>query len=162
MLSKKDLILARKTYEANKLKFETKHGSRAVYTPAGSTRPRPNTSSLRTSAKNFDMTGVISMNMSVGSDVPTEKRPSTGSMTMTSPIARKNSGRPQSRQESARGEHNLSGERLVAELGRRGLTGPMKAKKQLMKVSDGIHKKIGKLDYTNPEVLKEALAVEDQ
>ena len=49
----------------------------------------------------------------------------------------------------------------MAELGRRGLTGPMKMKKQLMKVSDGIHKKIGKLDYTNPEVLKEALAVED-
>ena len=34
-------------------------------------------------------------------------------------------------------------------------------KKQLMKVSDGIHKKIGKLDYTNPEVLEEALSVQD-
>ena len=69
--------------------------------------------------------------------------------------------RPASRQESARGEHNLSGEKLVAELGRRGLTGPMKMKKQLMKVSDGIHKKIGKLDYTNPTVLEEALSVQD-
>ena len=103
MLSKKDLILARKTYEANKLKFETKHGSRAVYTPAESTRPRPGTSSLRTSAKNFDMTGVMSMNMSMGSDAPTGSRPSTSTITMTSPIARKNRDRPQSRQESARG-----------------------------------------------------------
>lgn len=165
MLSKKDLILARKTYEANKLKFESKNGSRAVYTPAGSTRPRPGTGLVRSSAKNFDMTGVISMNMSAGSENLGERRPSTSSMTMTSPIARNKkvggSGRPQSRQESARGEHNLSGEKLVAELGRRGLTGPMKLKKQLMKVSEGIHQKIGKLDYTNPEVLEEALSVED-
>lgn len=163
--------MARKTYEANKLKFEAKNGSRAVYTPSGSTRPRPGTSSMRTSANNFDMTSSLSMNMSKADTAMEERRPMTSSNTMTSPISRsKRPSRPESRQRSesrqnsARGggdPHALTGEELVAELGRRGLTGPMQKKKQLMSVSDGINKRLGKLDYTDPDVLEEALAVQD-
>ena len=141
MLSKKDLILAKKTYEANKLKYETKHGPRAVYTPAGSRRPRPGTTQIgisRKSPSEIPKT-VSSLNMSVAENFET-KRPMTSS-TFTSPISRNANtiGKSASMStistmpetEPPQNEHAMTGEQLIKELGRRGLTGPMKKKKRI-------------------------------
>lgn len=169
MLSKKDLILAKKTYEANKLKYETKHGSRAVYTPAGSRRPRPGTTATSMSRKSRGQ-AQLSLDMSVAEDFET-KRPMTSS-TFTSPISRNGNTMEKSAStstisttmpetEQPQNEHAMTGEQLIKELGRRGLTGPMKKKKQDMKVTGQIHDKIGTLDYDDPDVLAEALSAED-
>lgn len=170
MLSKKDLILARKTYEANKLKFETKNGPRAVYTPAGSRRPRPGTTQMGFSSRKShgEMSRApSSLKMSVAEDF--ESRPMTSSA-FTSPINKNVKTLEKSAStstismpdtEQPQNEHALTGEQLIKELGRRGLTGPMKKKKQDMKVTSQINNKIGTLDYNDPDVLAEALSVQD-
>ena len=176
MLSKKDLILAQKTYEANKLKYETKNGSRAVYTPAGSRRPRPGTTQMGSGRVRSRMQNSMDMSVATGAGGDTSARPMTSS-TLSSPIARgaksftksastssmSTTTMPESAREQPHSdnEHAMTGEQLIKELGKRGLTLPMQKVKQSMKVTSSVQDKIGTVDYDDDAVLAEALSVQD-
>ena len=163
MLSKKDLLLAQKTFDANRAKFETRNPGRA-YTPAGTTRPRPGSvqasrivRSVRRGekllGKTMSMSRLRELDMQelpdIEQDVNTRRPGTTMSM---SPV--------KSASKKTKSAHELSGEELIEELGRRGMTSTVAMKKTVMGVAKDLKEKTGEVDYNDPEFL-EATSKED-
>ena len=173
MLSKKDIILAKKTFEANKYKFEAKNAGR-VYTPSGvrsggimqqdpsENRRRPvsvqggRLSSQQSQAQGTKQELGRTMSLTRLDEMEDDNellphinsnRPSTSMV--TSPI-KKN-----------KGAHELTAEELIAELAQRGLTDTMIRKKQNLTVADKMRKKTATVDYMDPDFDHEAFQKED-
>jgi len=191
MLSKKDLLLAQKTYEANKYRFEAKNAGR-VYTPSGTRRGgtmlqgppenrqhpssvqsgRPSTTGYgsRPGSRQDMRQGMGGKTMSQShldaleelNELPEINLSGRSSTAMpTSPI------KPRSAQSSApvmkksKSAHELTPEELIEELANRGMTNTMMVKKQNLTVADNLRKKTSKVDYMDPDFDHEAFQKED-
>lgn len=174
-LSKKDMILARKTYEANKLKMESKYGARAVTAAldsrrSGGGRPGTTAGSLsRLSGKTFpqnitkyleksNSASALILKDALANTSKTGYRPNTA-MNFTSPIAEKS--RKAGREDEEVNPHVTRQDDLIEELSERGMTNKMKLAKQQLSVATKVLNEHGEVDFDDPEQLEEALQQQD-
>ena len=183
MLSKKDLMLAQKTYEANKLKFERKNlGTSRVYTPQVIQR---RLNSRQGSRKGSDSQRPSSMQGSSGSSRSMPSRAQTMSMArldeldktnlpqLDNPASNSSLHSPHSSRGSRpstvsshtkpkpKNAHDMTADELIDELAERGMTQQLALQKQQLKVASELKRKTGKVDYMDPDFDHEAMQRED-
>jgi len=168
------MILAQKTYEANKYKYEAKNMGR-VYTPQVIQRRLSSSQGSR---------GSRGSRQSIGSRRPSSVAGSRNSSRMsngnaqTMSLARldemdnnlpqihpESSSRPSTSQSSPikrpKNAHDMTAEELIEEIGRRGMTESLALQKQQLIVADNLKKKQGNVDYMDPDFDYEAMQKED-
>jgi len=175
MLSKKDILLAQKTFESRKLRYELKSRGKP-YTPLeGKRRPRavddfsldtslPDISPMGspTSGKQRPMTSMLMSPVNTNSSSSSKMFVNTATQSNTMALS---SSMSKSASEGALGmgitaHQELPGEtqQLISELAQRGMTDQGQLRKTVGDVAKHVNATAGALDYSDPEVLSKTMS----